>query len=101
MSCLFNPIGCLNEGFWNLLGVVPWWGWAVLALALVGIVWKLAGWPGLLGLGFLAGFILGRRDEPFPTDLPKDDAEPPFRRQKPKVKGRTAKRSLPTDSLSK
>ncbi|MNC97100.1 hypothetical protein D3C83_146490 [compost metagenome] len=54
-------------------------------------MWKLAGWPGLIALAGVAGFALGRREEPFPTDLPDLDSKPAF--QKPKVRVKTSKRT--------
>lgn len=58
-------------------GMVPWWVWALVALVVIGIVWKVAGWPGLLALAAGVGFILGRRsareapDEIWPDPDPK------------------------------
>lgn len=64
-GCLSDPFGCLSSGidawFWGLVGMVPWWGWALAALVVVGAVWKFAGWPGLLALAAAAGFVFGRR----------------------------------------
>ncbi len=96
MSCLLDPFGCLSTGigeaFWGLVAMVPWWGWALAALVLVGVVWKFAGWPGLIALAAGAGFILGRRtaDEPIEHVDGKDAFVP---RRKPKV---AVKRKRPT-----
>lgn len=89
MNCLFDPFGCLSTGvsslFWGTVGAVPWWGWAIAALVLVGVVWKFAGWPGLIALAAAAGFIFGRRtaDEPIEHVDGKDAFIP---RPVPKVK---------------
>lgn len=99
MGCFLDPLGCFNDGFWSLVGMVPLWGWAVAGLVLVGVVWKLAGWPGLIALGTVIGFILGRRErDDYPTDVPEKDATVPKRVKFPR---RTAKRSPPMDTLTK
>lgn len=96
MTCGLIDVPChIESWFWGLIGMVPFWGWAVLALIVVGAVWKFAGWPGLVALGAVAGFILGRRQEPVPDSeiWPHPDT--------PKKPRKTAKRTLPQDSLTK
>lgn len=88
MTCLFDPFGCLSTGissvFWGTVSAIPWWGWVLAALVLVGVVWRFAGWPGLIALAAAAGFIFGRRtaDEPIEHVDGKDAFVP---RPKPKV----------------
>jgi len=92
MSCLLDPFGCLSSGIgnalWATVGAIPWWGWALAALILVGAVWKFAGWPGLIALAAAAGFIFGRRtaDEPIEHALDGKDAFVPRRKSKTVVK---------------
>lgn len=98
MNCLFDPFGCLSDGiggaFWGLVAAVPWWGWVLAALVLIGVVWKFAGWPGLIALAAGAGFILGRRtaDEPIENVLDGKDAFVP--RPKPKVTVKKKRRTI-------
>ena len=57
----FNAEDCA----WQVVGAagaaLPWPVWLVIGLLLIGIVWHFAGWPGLLALAGLGGFLLGRR----------------------------------------
>lgn len=55
MSCLLDLPTCL-------LYAVPWWLWAILALIVVAIVWRLLGWkwvPALAAVGLV--LLLGDR----------------------------------------
>lgn len=99
MTCLFDPFGCLETGFWSLMAMVPWWAWAVAAVLLIALVWRLFGWPGLVALGAVAGFILGRRETPEPDY--EDGGDSPFHRPRSKPVKRTAKRGYqPPRSLN-
>jgi len=90
MKCGLIDVPChIETWFWGLVGLVPWWGWVAAAALLAIIVWRLLGWWGLVGLAGIAGFILGRRNEPFPVDLPEQDAEPPMPRRKPRKTRKT------------
>jgi hypothetical protein len=63
----------------------------------VGVVWKFAGWPGMLALAAGVGFILGRRSvEPEPLEVPDED--PPHIRRLKQSQGVRPK--PPTDSKS-
>ena len=73
----FDLGGCIWGMATGWMAIVPWWAWLALAVAGVGVVWKFAGWPGLIALAGVAGFIFGRtskedRDEiwPHPDDKP-------------------------------
>lgn len=57
----FNLEACVWSAAGGIGGMLPWPVWLVLALLLIGIVWRFAGWPGLVTLGGAVGFILGRR----------------------------------------
>lgn len=100
MNCGLIDLPCYLEGwFWGLVNMVPLWAWIALAIVAVGVIWKFAGWPGLIGLAGAVGFILGRRSmtDDFTGEVEGMDATPPFRR-KPRV-SRTAKRT--PDSLAR
>ncbi len=94
----------MAQGVWAytqfLMGLWPFFLGAVAAGYLLGM-WL--GWRGLLviiTLGGVLSFVLGRRNEPYPTDLPEKDARPPFGRPKRRV--RSAGRSpQPPESLTK
>jgi len=93
-TCVIDPFGCLSDGIGQMIASIAWYWWALAGLVLVGIVWKLAGWPGLLALAAGAGFILGRRSAPDPIEhVEGKDAAPPVHR--PRVK---PKRTLNTDT---
>lgn len=83
MNCLFDPMGCITGALWQWVASIPWWAWAALGLAIVGIVWKVAGWPGLIGLAAATGYVLGRRSKD--DDLYVHEDPKPVRRssQKP------------------
>jgi hypothetical protein len=59
LGCLLDPGPCIASGWHNLVAAVPWWLWIIIGLVLIGIVWKLAGVPGLIAAAFGAGFIAG------------------------------------------
>jgi len=66
--------------------MIPWWGWALAGLILVGVVWMFAGWPGLLALAAGVGFIFGRRsvserDDIWPDTDPRPERMPKKRRE--------------------
>lgn len=89
MSCGFIlvDLSCHAQAwFWSLVALVPWWAWVIAAILAAVAVWRLLGWPGVVALGVLAGFVLGRRNEPYPTDLPEKDARPPFGRPNRRTK---------------
>jgi hypothetical protein len=94
MGCLFDPGGCIAAGWTHLLASVPWWAWVAIALVAVGVVWRFAGWPGLIALAFAAGYFardIARayrvvKQEPI-ENVDGPDAEPsPKRPAKPKRK---------------
>lgn len=80
-ACGLLDIPChLQNVLFGWVAFVPWWGWALAGLVLVGIVWKLAGWPGIIALAGAAGFILGRRSvDPAHEHVDGRDATPPVR----------------------
>ena len=87
VACLLDPVGCTLGAIGAWFASVPWYGWALLAAIVVGIVWKLAGWPGLLALVAGAGFILGRRSTDDPTETEGLARDPkPVRRGQKKVR---------------
>jgi hypothetical protein len=59
LTCLLNPGPCIATGWHNLIATVPWWVWVIIALVAIGLVWKLAGVPGLIAAAFGAGFAAG------------------------------------------
>ena len=92
MGCLFDPGSCIVSAWYSFLAAVPWWAWAITALVLVGVVWKFAGWPGLIALAFGVGYFARDimsayrvvRTEPI-ENVDGPDAEPaPKRPTKPK-----------------
>jgi hypothetical protein len=98
MGCLFDPGACIAAGWTNLwvgfVGAVPWWAWIAIALIAIGIVWKFAGWPGLIALAFGVGYFARDlhaafkivRKEPI-ENVDGPDAEPaPKRPEKPRRK---------------
>lgn len=81
-ACALIDIPChLMNVLFGWVALVPWWGWALAGLILVGIIWKLAGWPGLLALAAGAGFILGRRSTDEHEHVDGKDAAPSVRRK--------------------
>ena len=80
-ACALIDIPChLQNVLFGWIAFVPWWAWALAGLTLVGIVWKLAGWPGLIALAAGAGFALGRRSADDHEHVQGEDAAPsPFR----------------------
>lgn len=60
LTCLFDPGSCIEAGFHNLITSVPWWAWVIIAIIVVGVIWKFAGWPGVVALALLVGYIGGR-----------------------------------------
>ncbi len=76
----FDLGGCLVGLVFWWVPLVPWWGWLIAGLVLVGVVWKFAGWPGLIGLGVVAGFFLGRRSVSNDEIWPPQDPKPQRRR---------------------
>lgn len=85
--------GCNLIGFdleacaWSAAGgigsLLPWPVWAMLGLIFVGIVWRVAGWQGLVGLAGLGGFLLGRRSAANDDNIwPPPDRSPRSRQPK-------------------
>lgn len=95
----FDLGGCLGGLLFWWVPLVPSWGWLLAALVVVGVVWKLAGWPGLLALAAAAGFFLGRRSANEPDDIwpHPDDPKPLPKRKKarPTIFNMGRKRSRP------
>ena len=94
-ACSFwslNLAACLSGQVAGWFALVPWWAWAAIALIIVGIVYRLAGWLGLIGLAGAFGYWLGRRGpDPFPhEDLQRGEDGPEMPRQivpaKPRVR---------------
>lgn len=83
---LFDPLCHLESWFWGLVSLVPWWGWIIALIVLAGVLWRVAGWPGLVALGTVVGFLLGRRPGPVDDDDIYESGEP--RRKKPPAKRR-------------
>ena len=79
----FNLAACLSGQLSGWFALVPWWALAAVALIIVGIVYRLAGWLGLIGLAGAFGYWLGRRGpDPFPHENPppgEDEPEMPRR----------------------
>jgi len=93
-SCIFDPGACIAAGWTNLLASIPWWAWIITALVIVGVVWKFAGWPGLIALAFGIGYFARdlmraynsvRTHEPIES-VDGDDAAPPPKKTKKKRK---------------
>lgn len=84
MTCGLFDIPCHAQNLlFGWVALVPWWGWAIAGLVVVGIVWKIAGWPGLLALAGAAGYVLGRGDSSKEDDIwPDPDKPAPRRSQK-------------------
>jgi hypothetical protein len=88
----FDLGSCLGGMLFWWVPLVPWWAWLLVALIVVGIVWKVAGWPGLIALAAGAGFFLGRRSvtdddiwpntDPKPQKLPKAKVRRPARKRR-------------------
>lgn len=90
-----------------ILGVAPWWAWAIVAGALVGLAWRVFGWQGIVGAAVAvltlgayrqgwkarddrevigrkneAGDVVVRRYDPDrDSGLPQKDAPPPKKRR--------------------
>lgn len=105
IACFFDPGSCIPE--W-ITFVVTYWD-RLLAVLFVGmILGGLGGWK-LMVIAISGLFVLvtlrGKKDDDYPTELPKKDALPVWRNrgkfQAPILKRRTAKRSPPMDTLTK
>lgn len=54
---IFGNLGdCVTGTLSSWAAGVPWWGWVALALIVAGIVYKLAGWLGIVALAGVAGY---------------------------------------------
>jgi hypothetical protein len=93
-SCIFDPGACVASAWYGLLAAVPWWAWVIAVLIAIGMVWKLAGWPGLIALAFGVGYFardilrayqVVRRHEPI-ENVDGDDAAPPPKKRVKKRK---------------
>lgn len=88
--CGFD-IGChVQSSLWGLVGLVPWWAWVAIAVAGLGVAYRLGGWPAVAALVFGYGWAWGRYGDAAPGrpgDRPTDrhehvagrDADPPQR----------------------
>lgn len=98
MSCLLDPFGCLSDGigntFWGLVAVIPLWGWVLAGIVLIGVIWKFAGWPGLIALAAAVGFIFGRRTAHEPIENALDGKDTFVPRPKPKVTVRKKRKTI-------
>jgi hypothetical protein len=69
-------VGWVPDWLWPIL---PWWPLIVVVGGL-GLVYRVAGWPGVGAFLFGFGFLVGRKSadapEPIETDLPKRDRVP-------------------------
>ncbi len=60
MKCDLLDLGChVSSGFWGLVGLVPWWAWLVIAIAGLGVAYRLGGWPAVAALCFGYGVFWG------------------------------------------
>ena len=83
MTCALLDIGChMQSSFWAIIGTVPWWAWIALAVAGVGVAYRLGGWPAVVALAFGYGVLWGGR---MARDDRRVDAphEPAPRRKRP------------------
>lgn len=76
----FNPASCISGLVSGWAASIPWWAWLVAAILVVGIVYKLAGWLGVVALAGGAGYIAraeqdavehGNGEPPPPAPRPK------------------------------
>jgi len=58
--------GIVSGWFFGL----PGWAWIAGVLLVIGLVWRLAGWPGLVALGGVVGYFIGRHDKKPPVKAP-------------------------------
>jgi len=93
IACFLDPIGCIGGALWQWVASIEWYWWALLGAVFVGIVWKLAGWPGLLALAAGAGFLLGRRQPTHEDDI-WPDPDKPVRRSSQKPPKRKTVRTV-------
>ena len=98
----FNLLGCVGGSLLGLLSLIPLWGWLVIALVVIGVIYRFAGWPGLVGLGVAVGYVLRSWQDrktppsaaPAPTAKPKTTSKtrppdpPPQSSPQPKLKAR-------------
>lgn len=97
MSWLIDMWQAAQDIWAYALFLLRLWPWFLGAVAVGYLLGMWLGWRGLLviiTLGGVLSFVLGRRNEPYPTDLPEKDARPPFRR-------RTAKREPPKSLIER
>lgn len=45
----------------GLAGIVPWWAWIAMAVAGVGVAYRIGGWPAVAALAFGYGVLWGGR----------------------------------------
>lgn len=90
MSCALLDLGChAQSSFWGLVGLVPWWAWIAIAVAGLGVAYRLGGWPAvgalLFGYGWAWGRYGDRQDAPHEHVSGRDGAPPvrPPKRKRP------------------
>lgn len=87
MTCALLDLGChVQSSLWGLVGLVPWWAWIAVAVAGLGVAYRLGGWPAVAALVFGYGWAWGRYGDGAPgrpTDRHEHvagrDADPPQR----------------------
>ena len=82
MTCLFDPFGCLQAGVYMALAGVPWWVWGLVILAVFGLAWRLAGWPGVVAAAAGLGYLFGRNPRMLNPKAPEKQAPPPKKKHK-------------------
>lgn len=77
-ACIAGSVfGWVPDWLWPLMAYWPW----LVGAAVVGLVWKFSGWPGLIALAGAVGFFAGRRSvasDPV-EHVSGPDADPPVR----------------------
>lgn len=84
MTCLFDPIGCVQTGVLSALAGVPWWAWAIAILVALIVAYRLLGLPGLAAAALAIGYAFGKTPaiDPIEHLHPNDqDAAPPPKRR--------------------
>lgn len=74
MSCLFDPIGCVQHAALAAVYSIPWWAWAIAVVVALFLAWRLGGLAGLVAAAAAVGFAFGRLP-PRSTPTPKSQEE--------------------------
>lgn len=75
----FDLIDCVTGTAVTWFFGLPVWAWALIALVVIGVVWKVAGWPGIVALAVSIGYALGRSER---KPVEKAPPEPKPKRRK-------------------